>query len=372
MTLALITGGAGFIGSHLADRLLALGHRVRVLDSLIKQVHPAARRPAYLAKDVDLRVGDVRDPAAVAAALDGVDYVFHFAALVGVGQSMYRVADYTDVNVRGTAVLLEQLAQRRPKKLVVASSMSVYGEGACLNAAGDLVQPAPRTIERLKRADWELYDERGALLVPVPTTEEKPPVLESVYALTKYDQERLCLIMGRAYSIPTVALRFFNVYGPRQALSNPYTGVLAIFSSRLLNDSPPVLFEDGHQRRDFVSVHDVVQACVLALQKPEADSHVFNIGSGRPRSVLEVAASISAALRKRIEPEVTGKYRVGDIRHCFADIGRARQVLGYEPAVDFDLGLSELADYLGSQTRETAQDRVLEARRELDVRGLTL
>lgn len=372
MTLALITGGAGFIGSHLADRLLALGYRVRVLDSLIKQVHPASRRPAYLARDVELCVGDVRDSAAVAAALEGVDYVFHLAALVGVGQSMYRIADYTDVNVRGTAVLLEQLAQRRPAKLIVASSMSVYGEGACLNERGEVVRPPPRSLERLKRADWELYDESGAALAPVPTTEETAPVLESVYALTKFDQERLCLITGRAYAIPTVALRFFNVYGPRQALSNPYTGVLAIFSSRLLNDSAPLLFEDGHQRRDFVSVHDVVSACVQALRRPEADARVFNVGSGRSRSVLEVAASIASALGKRIEPEVTGKYRVGDIRHCFADIGRARELLEYEPAVEFERGITELAAYLRGQTRESAQDRVLEARRELDARGLTL
>jgi dTDP-L-rhamnose 4-epimerase len=372
VALALITGGAGFIGSHLADRLLALGYRVRVLDSLIKQVHPTGRRPAYLTKDVELSVADVRDAAAVSAALDGVDYVFHLAALVGVGQSMYRIADYTDVNVRGTAVLLEQLAQHRPAKLVVASSMSVYGEGACRNEAGELVQPAPRSLERLKRGDWELRDEAGDLLVPVPTTEEKPPVLESIYALTKFDQERLCLITGRAYGIPTVALRFFNVYGPRQALSNPYTGVLAIFSSRLLNDRPPMLFEDGRQRRDFVSVHDVVNACVLALRSEKADSMVFNVGSGRPRSVLEVAASIAGALDKRIEPEVTGKYRVGDIRHCFADIERAHGVLGYQPSVDFARGIAELASYLRGQTRDVAQDRVLEARRELDARGLTL
>jgi dTDP-L-rhamnose 4-epimerase len=373
MDHALITGGAGFIGSHLADRLLALGYRVRVLDSLVKQVHgPAQRRPAYLAKEVELCVGDVRDPGAVAAALEGVDAVFHLAARVGVGQSMYELAEYTDVNVRGTAVLLEALTRRRPRKLVVASSMSVYGEGACVDPSGNVVDPPPRSLEQLRHGDWELRDAAGARLVPIPTTEDKSPVLESVYALTKFDQERLCLIMGRAYGIPTVALRFFNVYGPRQALSNPYTGVLAIFSSRLLNDRAPLLFEDGLQRRDFVSVHDVVRACVLALERQEADARVFNVGSGRPRTVIDVATGIAAALGKSIEPELTGKCRAGDIRHCFADITRAERLLDYRPSLEFSQGIAELATYLRTQSRELAQDRVLEARRELDARGLTL
>ena len=371
----LITGGAGFIGSHVADLLLARGHRVRVLDSLVAQVHGASRRPpGYLNGGVDLYVGDVRDPGAVAAALRGVDCVIHLAALVGVGQSMYQVADYVDVNVRGTAVLLEALARRPLQRLVVASSMSVYGEGAYVDAEGRSCPGSSRPLEQLRRGEWELRSDSGARLVPTATGEGKPPELASVYALTKFDQERLCLVLGQAYSIPTVALRFFNVYGPRQALSNPYTGVLAIFSSRLLNNEAPLLFEDGEQRRDFVSVHDVAEACLLALQSQEAVGQVINVGSGEPRSVLSVAQDIATVLKRPVEPEITGKYRVGDIRHCFADISRAQHLLGYRPRVNFQEGLRQLGRFLEAQVQrgDIARDRALEARRELESRGLTL
>jgi dTDP-L-rhamnose 4-epimerase len=375
MIQALITGGAGFIGSHLADQLLASGYRVRVLDNLLEQVHGEARaRPAYLSPRVELCVGDVRDASDVAAALHGVDVVFHLAALVGVGQSMYRPAEYVDVNVRGTAVLLEQLANKPVKKLVVSSSMSIYGEGEYVDAAGQAAVVRERSLDRIREGRWELEDAQGRALRPVPTREDKPPVLESVYALTKFDQERLCLMMGRAYGIPTVALRFFNVYGARQALSNPYTGVLAIFASRLLNGRPPLLFEDGEQRRDFVSVHDVARACVLAAERDEATGRVFNIGSGESRSVIDVARDMAAALGRPIEPELTGKYRVGDIRHCFADVTRARDQLGFEPAVTFERGMRQLAEFLEQQAQRgsVVRDRVLEARHELETRGLTL
>jgi dTDP-L-rhamnose 4-epimerase len=375
MTLALITGGAGFIGSHLSDRLLAQGHRVRVLDSLVEQVHGQGRtRPEYLSPRVELCVGDVRDASDVASALQGVDVVFHLAALVGVGQSMYQAAEYVDVNVHGTAVLLEQMAQRRLQRLVVSSSMSIYGEGEYVDATGQRAAVRERSRGRVREGHWELEDACGKPLTPVPTREDKPPVLESVYALTKFDQERLCLIMGAAYGIPTVALRFFNVYGPRQALSNPYTGVLAIFASRLLNGRPPVLFEDGKQRRDFVSVHDVASACLLAMDREDAVGRVFNVASGEARSILDVAADMASALGRPLQPEVTGKYRVGDIRHCFADISLARDQLGYEPRVSFEHGIRELAEFLKEQASggSVAPDRVHEARRELESRGLTL
>jgi dTDP-L-rhamnose 4-epimerase len=373
--LALITGGAGFIGSHLADRLLAGGYRVRVLDSLIEQVHGESRaRPSYLSPRVELCVGDVRDAGDVAKALAGVDCVFHLAALVGVGQSMYQAAEYVDVNVHGTALLLEQVAKQKVKRLVVASSMSIYGEGEYVDAAGQRGAVRERSIDRIRQGRWEVEDASGQALVPVPTREDKPAVLESVYALTKFDQERLCLIMGRAYGVPTVALRFFNVYGPRQALSNPYTGVLAIFASRLLNSRPPLLFEDGQQRRDFVSVYDVANACVLAMDRPDAAGRVFNVASGESRRVIDVANDIAKALGQNIQPEITGKYRVGDIRHCFADISLARDQLGYEPQVSFENGIRELAEYLkvSASKGTVARDRVLEARRELESRGLTL
>lgn len=365
----LITGGAGFIGSHLADELLARGYAVRALDSLIPQVHGIERRrPSYLAPEVELLVGDVRDPAVVARALEGVDIVYHFAARVGVGQSMYEVAEYTSVNNVGTAVLLEGLVARPVQRLIVASSMSIYGEGLYRDSGEHVVTTAQRSHDQLVRGQWE-PTAGGRVLAPVPTPEWKPPTLASVYALSKYDQERMCLMMGAAYKIPTVALRFFNVYGPRQALSNPYTGVLAIFASRYLNDRPPLIFEDGRQRRDFVHVKDVAIACRLALEVEDAVGEVFNIGSGREITIVEVAERMARVLGKDVPPEITGQYRVGDIRHCTADIGRARGVLGYRPSVDFDSGLAELARWLSTQS---AHDRVEAMRSELTSRGLAL
>jgi dTDP-L-rhamnose 4-epimerase len=367
----LITGGAGFIGSHLADKLLSLGHRVRALDNLSDQVHGTKRaRPGHLDDDVELVVGDMRDPRAVRRALEGVDAVVHLAAAVGVGQSMYEVASYAGVNQVGTAVLLEALIESPVARLVVASSMSVYGEGLYRAPDGRLVPGRERPLAQLKAHDWEVRGVDGVPLAPVPTPEEKPPSLVSIYALTKYDQERMALIIGQAYGMPTVALRFFNVFGPRQALSNPYTGVLATFAARLLNDKPPLVFEDGRQQRDFVSVYDVVQACRLALETPEAAGQVLNVGSGRARTVLEVAGALARVMGKEdLEPEITGRYRAGDVRHCVADISRARQVLGFRPLVALEEGLEELAAWLEGQV---ATDRVPQARQELDQRGLTL
>lgn len=366
----LITGGAGFIGSHLADELLTQGYRVRALDSLAEQVHgPRAGRPDYLHPDVELMTGDVRDPAAVRRALEGIDAVYHFAAAVGVGQSMYEVARYTEVNNLGTAVLLEALIERPVERLIVASSMSLYGEGLYRAADGRLICGAERTLLQLKGSEWEVRDTGGEILEPIPTPETKPPCLSSIYALSKFDQERMCLMIGRAYNLQTVALRFFNVFGTRQALSNPYTGVLAIFASRLLNGNRPLIFEDGLQRRDFVSVHDVARACRLALEVPEADGEALNIGSGRSYTIREVAARMAAALGKEgLAPEITGQYRAGDIRHCFADITRARKILGYEPRVTLEEGLIELTSWLQGQV---AVDRVSDARAELAARGLT-
>jgi dTDP-L-rhamnose 4-epimerase len=351
--------------------LLRKGYKVRAFDNLSPQVHgPDAGRPAYLEPDVELIEGDVRDPQAVREALDGVDGVYHFAAMVGVGQSMYELSKYTAVNNLGTAVLLEALIERPVDRLVVASSMSIYGEGLYRTAEGKLVGGADRSLDQLKRGAWELADSRGSQLAPVPTPETKTPSLASVYALSKYDQERMCLMVGAAYNIPTVALRFFNVYGPRQALSNPYTGVLAIFASRLLNGNRPLIFEDGNQRRDFVNVHDVAVACRLAYETSAAAGGVFNVGSGRSVTVNEIAERLSAQLDKRqLVPEITGKYRFGDIRHCFADIGKARKVLGYVPEVSLDAGLAELAAWLEGQA---AVDRVAEASAELSARGLAI
>jgi len=329
---------------------------VRALDSLHPQVHDGP--PDYLAADVELVVGDVRDSDAVQVALDGVDVVVHLAARVGVGQSMYEIAEYTSANDVGTAVLLEALADRRVRKLVVASSMSIYGEGAYRE--GD---PGERTREQLERRDWDFPG-----FTPVPTPETKRPALSSIYALNKYQQERACLVAGDAYGIPTVALRFFNAYGPRQALSNPYTGVLAIFASRLLNGKPPRIFEDGAQTRDFVSVHDVARACALALERDGADGRSVNVGSGGAITVRDLAAQLAATVGVDLEPELTGEFRLGDIRHCFADVSLARKTLGYDPAVGLAEGMAELAGWLEGRT---ADDRVEEAARELARRGLS-
>ena len=365
----LITGGAGFIGSHLADRLLEMGCSVRVLDALVPQVH-GGENPEYLAGEIELMRGDLRDPSTVQRALRGVDAVYHFAAAVGVGQSMYAIREYTSVNSVGTAVLLESLAAQPVEKLVVASSMSVYGEGLYRDSAGHHRIVGERRVERLRVGQWEFNDGPGGGLEPLPTPETKPVSLSSVYALTKYDQECMCLMVGRAYGIPAVALRFFNVYGPRQALSNPYTGVLAIFAARYLNDKPPLIFEDGNQKRDFVSVHDIVQACALCLDAPIGDDKVFNIGSGRPYMIRELAERMARVLGKEnIEPQITGKYRVGDIRHCFADISLARARLGYQPQVSLENGMVELAAWLEGRA---AVDRVERASAELSERGLTL
>ena len=367
----LVTGGAGFIGSHLVDALVGAGHRVRVLDNLDPQVHgPGAVRPAHLHPDAELLVGDVRDRAAVARALDGVEAVFHEAAAVGVGQSMYQIEHYVSVNAVGAAVLLEAIVERRKqlRKLVVASSMSIYGEGAYRAADGRNVHPPLRTEAALAARRFELCDADGRELTPLGTPEDKPLQPTSIYAITKRDHEEMFLAVGAAYDLPVVALRYFNVYGPRQALSNPYTGVVAIFSSRLLNRRPPLVYEDGRQTRDFVHVSDIVQANLLALDCEAAGGCIYNVGTGRATSVLQVAETLSELLDFGEKPEVLGKYRAGDIRHCVADISRIERELGYRPKVAFADGLRELLAWLRTQA---ADDSVEAAGRELAARGLT-
>ncbi|HEY7298792.1 MAG TPA: NAD-dependent epimerase/dehydratase family protein [Xanthobacteraceae bacterium] len=363
----LITGGAGFIGSHVADLLLASGYAVRILDLFVPQVHGKGGTARHVRKESELLVGDICDGSTVETALHKVDAVIHLAAAVGVGQSMYEIVSYTRTNDLGTAVLLEALARHPVERLVCASSMSVYGEGLAQRSNGEIVAPDERPGAQLRRGAWEVTDQTGEPLQPLPTPEDKPLSLSSVYALNKYNQERLCLLVGRAYRIPTVALRLFNVYGPRQSLSNPYTGVLAIFASRLLNKRPPLVFEDGNQRRDFVHVYDVARACVLALTAKTA-GHVFNIGSGESRTILSVASDLARVIGEpHLAPHITGKYRAGDIRHCFADLSRSRAQLGYSPGVDFQTGLQELAEWLAD---EIAEDSVEAAMLELDKRGL--
>jgi dTDP-L-rhamnose 4-epimerase len=367
----LITGGAGFIGSHLADRLLAEGHTVRALDNLDPQVHGDAERPVYLDPEVELVVGDVRDHVAVAGALDGVDTVVHFAAAVGVGQSMYEIERYTSINAIGAAVVLEEVARRRDaiRKLLVASSMSIYGEGQYRNPRTGESGLAPwiRPEQQLAAREWEALDGDGTPLEPEPTAETKPLRPTSIYAINKRDHEEMFLAVGAAYGIPAVALRFFNVYGERQALSNPYTGVAAIFSSRILNDRSPLVFEDGRQTRDFVDVRDIARACVLALTRDGADGRTVNVGTGSPTSVLDIAGVIARGLGKEIEPEVVEQYRAGDIRHCYADTRLAQELLGFSAEIPLENGMQDLLAWLEGQE---ASDAVDAAREALVARGL--
>lgn len=363
----LVTGGAGFIGSFIADELLARGHRVRVFDCLAPQVHGArgeARQlPDYLSKDVEFIYGDVRDRDALDRAMTGMDVIYHEAAAVGVGQSMYQITDYTATNTLGTAVLLDLVVNKHRghlKKLIVASSMSIYGEGRYADPmTGAYVLPQPRTAEQLGRGEWEMRiagSDRVAR--PVPCDEAKPLEPTSIYAINKRDQEEMVLAIGAAYGLPAVALRYFNVYGPRQALSNPYTGVAAIFSSCYLAGNAPMIFEDGEQSRDFVHVRDIARANLLALESDAANGHAINIGTGRATSILRVADMLLAELhpaRKTdpaLQPKIVGKFRAGDIRHCYADITRARTLLGYEPTVHYKDGIRELIEWVKTQQAE--------------------
>ena len=372
----LITGGAGFIGSHLVDAMLARGYEVTVLDNLSPQVHADAELddegwPVYLDRRAKRIKGDLLDEGVFEKSIEGVTHLAHLAASVGVGQSMTHIVDYTRNNVMSAAAMLETLS-RKPhgiERIAVASSMSIYGEGAyCRRSGSALMFPRLRTTEQLRSRQWELV-EGNETLTPLPTTEEKLLQPASIYAVNKRDHEEMFLSVGRALGIPTVALRLFNAYGSRQALSNPYTGVAAIFISRLLNDQPPLIFEDGEQRRDFVHVQDVAEAFTVVLDSDQCLWDSFNVGSGTPITVTVMAQVLARLLRKNIAPEIMNKYRVGDIRHCFADICKARQLLGYTPLVRFEDGLRELAEWLASTS---AHDNFMHASSELDRRGLTL
>lgn len=364
----LITGGAGFIGSHLADELLARGDNVRILDALLPQVHPDGA-PGYLNPEAELQIGDVRDDAAVQRALEGVNAVVHLAATVGVGQSMYEIKHYCSVNVQGTATLLEAIVKgpHRPDRLLVASSMSIYGEGLFQCPSCGPKVPKLRPREQMESRDWSVRcPDCGEAMKEAATPETKPVLPTSVYAVNKRDQEEIVLAVARSLGIPAVALRFFNVYGDRQALSNPYTGVAAIFSGCLLNGRRPPLFEDGEQVRDFVHVSDIVCACRLAIEKDKLADQVFNIGTGQATSLL----GLLDLLRREIsdqEPEVLGSFREGDVRACYADISRARAQLGFEPRMPLEQGVRELAAWVASQS---SHDRSRDALGELRRHGL--
>lgn len=365
----LVTGGAGFIGSHLVDELVRKGYSVRVYDNLEKQVH-TTEKPNYLNTDAEYIWGDIRQRNLLKKALQKVDVVFHFASVVGVGQSQYQVARYVEVNDFGTANLWDVILHGKNKvtKVIVAGSMSSYGEGLyqCKNCG--ILKPSPRCEEDLNRKIWELYCSKcKEILNPLPTPEDVFLDARSVYALTKKNQEELSLLMGRIYQIPVVILRFFNVYGPRQALSNPYTGVCAIFISRIKNNKEPLIFEDGNQSRDFISIYDCVRASLKAMESPLADYQVFNIGSGQKYTILEVANLIAKYLNKEIKPSIPGWYRKGDIRHCYADIGKIKKLLNWQPEVSFEKGMKDLISWAKA---EPAFDRLEKAIDEIVAHNL--
>ncbi|MBV8373718.1 MAG: NAD-dependent epimerase/dehydratase family protein [Candidatus Eremiobacteraeota bacterium] len=371
----LVTGGAGFIGSHLVDLLLARGYDVTVLDSLLPQVHADAERdaggwPAYLDPRAHRIQGDLLDDGVFEASLAGITHLVHLAASVGVGQSMTNIVDYSRNNVMTAATMLEVLSQRphTVRRMVVASSMSIYGEGAYrVPTTGATVAPMLRSHDQLAARRWELTHE-GEELEPVATTEEKLLKPASIYAINKRDHEEMFIAVGLALQIPTVALRLFNAYGSRQALSNPYTGVAAIFISRLLNDQPPLIFEDGLQQRDFVHVGDVASAFLTVLDSDREVWDYFNVGSGKPVTVAAIADTLARMLGKNIEPEVLGKYRVGDIRHCFPDISKIERVFGFKPERSFDDGMQELISWV--QAAKAPIDRSRKTLAELEKQKL--
>ncbi len=362
----LVTGGAGFVGSHLVDELVEK-HEVTIYDNLEPQVHKDI--PEYLNNGAEFIKEDVCDRAKLKDAIIDSEVIFHEAAMVGVGQSMYQIEKYMDANTMGTAKLLDILAneEHNVKKLIVASSMSIYGEGKYECSDCGVLYPPLRSNEQLKRREWEMRcPSCGKIAKPVPTDENKPLQPTSIYAISKKDQEEMCLTVGRAYGIPTVALRYFNIYGPRQALSNPYTGVCAIFSSRIKNNNPPIIFEDGLQTRDFISVHDIVSSNLLVMEKSKANYEMFNVGTGKPVSILEIAHTLSKLYDKALKPEIVNKYRSGDIRHCYSDISKIRK-LGFRPSVSFEDGMHELVEW--GITKE-AEDKSDTAYQELKEKGL--
>lgn len=369
----LVTGGAGFVGSHLVDALVEKGHDVRILDNLTLQVHGAEQKiPDYLNPDAEFVKGDILDTDTVRKALKDIEVVYHLAAAVGVSQSMYEIRAYTECNSLGGAVLLEEIVsgKNRVEKVVVASSMSIYGEGQYECGDCGKIAPKLRPIEQLRERQWEMKcPVCGSTVRPIPTDEDKPLNPTSVYAITKRDHEEMYLNVCFSFGIPCVSLRYFNIYGSRQALSNPYTGVAAIFSSRILNGHSPVIYEDGNQKRDFTHISDIVQATVLAMEKSEGDFQALNVGTGRPLSVLDVANLLISKLDPELSPQIANQFRGGDIRHCYGDISRIRKLLGYEPRIRFEDGMAALTDWVREQTAVDSFDR---AHDELSSKGLTI
>jgi dTDP-L-rhamnose 4-epimerase len=368
----LVTGGAGFIGSHTVDQLIQRGDTVRVYDNLNPQVHGKnAKKPEYLHSEAEFIQGDVRDRDHFKKAIEDVELVIHDAAEVGVGQSMYSIDQYVSTNVQGTGVLWDILVNEKHKveKVLVASSMSLYGEGYYQCTEHGKISPKPRPEKQLVEGQWEMLCPECAIPVtPVPTDENKELDCTSVYAQSKKDQEVYSLMIGKAHKIPTVACRYFNCYGPRQSLNNPYTGAAAIFSSAVQNDSPPLIYEDGNQRRDFIHVKDLVRGKLLLLDHPDANFDIFNIGTGKPSSILDLAGTLIELYGKNFNPDIIYKFRNGDIRDCYADISKI-QALGFAPKLSLKEGLEDLIAWSNTQH---AVSRVEDAHQKLVEKGLVL
>ena len=365
----LITGGAGFIGSFLTDRLIDSGYNVRILDSLEDQVHQG-KKPKYLNKKAEFIKGDILDYKKFEASLKGIDIVFHLAASVGVGQSNYEIKRYTDTNIGGMANLLDIVANNRSKvkKIIMTASMTGYGEGYGKCKEHGKVKPALRSEQQLSKKNWSLYCPIcKKKLISVPTDEKAYINNNSIYSLTKNVQETMLMLIGEMYHIPVTSFRCFNVYGPRQSLSNPYTGVTAIFVSRLKNNHQPILYEDGMQSRDFISVHDVVAALVMAIDNKKSDFEIFNLGSGHKTPIKDIAEILAKLLGKKISPKTTGKFRVNDIRHCYADITKVGKLLGWEPSVKLENGLKELIEW---SRNEEARDMFDNAEKKMKEKNL--
>jgi dTDP-L-rhamnose 4-epimerase len=363
---ALVTGGAGLIGSHLADLLLREGWKVRVLDNLEPNTHRHGK-PAWINPAAEFMEADVRDREAVTIALDQIDIVFHQAAY---GGYMPEIAKYVHVNSFGTAQILEVIREKNLpiRKIIVASSQAVYSEGAGECPKHGLVFPNVRTIEQLRLGDWAVHCPIcGAVTKSVPTPESAPVGGETVYGLTKVDQEKLVLLWGKQTGIPTVALRYSCTYGPRQSIFNPYTGVIAIFCTRLLNNLPPVLYEDGEQTRDFSFVEDIARANLLAAETDKLDGFPVNVGSGRGVTIREIARKISGALKIDIPPETNGEFRPGEMRHLASDTTRIRAA-GYKPQVDLAEGITRYLDWI--RTQSDVRDYFSEAANILRDKGI--
>jgi len=363
---ALVTGAAGLIGSHLTDLLVREGWKVRALDNLEPQTHRRGK-PAWIHPEAEFIHGDIRDRETIATALDKIDIVFHQAAY---GGYMPEISKYVHVNSLGTAQMLEVIREKSLpiQKIIVASSQAVYSEGAGICPRHGLVFPTVRPVEQLRKGDWEVHCPIcGAITKSAPTPENAPVGGETVYGLTKVDQEKLVLLWGKQVGVPAVALRYACTYGPRQSIFNPYTGVIAIFCTRLLNNLSPVLYEDGRQTRDFSFVEDIARANLLAAETDKLDGLAVNVGGGKGVPIRQVAQILSKALKIDIEPEARGEFRPGEMRHLTSDTTKIRSA-GYKPQIELEEGIQRYIDWIRSQS--DIRDYFSEAEQILKSKGI--